>query len=104
MKLKNLLLGASIVICGAAFGQDEKKVYIKKYDVMLRVSSCDITQDADGNTTFNMNIIGEVPGEQPNEPQGMWYLGRPGGYTGPGGPNQTVCGNSSSQCVWTSWQ
>lgn len=92
-------------MCGAAFGQDSK-VYLKDQNVMLHVSACDVNQDDDGNTTFHMDVIASVPGEQPggNEPQGRWYYGHPGGYTGPGGPWQTVCGWTPDQCVWTSWQ
>jgi hypothetical protein len=107
MKLKNFLLGASIAICGAAFGQSDR-VYVPDYDVMLYVASFTETEDDDGNPAYEMEVISSEAGEVPTleeEPAGKWYLGTAGGYTGAGGPviSLIICGNRSSQCFWTSW-
>jgi hypothetical protein len=105
MNLKQLILGVSLAVGGTAFGQN-MKMYIPDENVMLHVSSCEISQDADGNTSFSpvvvSSVVGEVPGE--GDPAGLWYLGRPGGWVGPGGWwSFYICGNSASQCTWTSW-
>jgi hypothetical protein len=105
MKLKNFLLGASLAICGAAFGQVER-VYVPEYDVMLYVASFTETEDDDGNPAFEMDVISSEVGEVPTleeESTGNWYLGHPYGYSGSWGPFSTIiCYNASVQCIW--WQ
>jgi hypothetical protein len=117
MKLKNFLLGAGLVLGGAAFGQSDasnpddpidpsdykvEHIYVPDYDITLKVDKCEITTDADaGVTTFNINVISSNPGNPNMPPDARPYLAAVGGYVGPWGSTIKCFEQPAMQCVWT---
>lgn len=66
MKLKNFLLGASLVVCGAAFGQPEAaryQVYVPDLDKTYFAEDMEQSEDEDGTTINLINILSVVAGD-----------------------------------------
>jgi hypothetical protein len=102
MKFKSFLLGASLALCGAAFGQDGSvtQVYVVNANITLQSSNVSVTEDDNQTTTITFGAdITSTPGNSggANRP----YLGNPVYVQGEWGPHSTIiCYYAPVECVW----